>query len=295
MGLFGFGKKNKAEAENAADTVEYNKIAEKVNIKEQSCTNDENRRFVMMIEEAFPAKDNEGIVTVGMMRGKIKNGDAVYLLEPGDQISMVNVIGLAVEEDGGMKPVEEAVNRIAGVKIYDISGKKKVAKFAVLTSVKPQMNRKDPASIENPYVWGLTYGYQKFINDTDYFNLLISELLMTNMLVPMYRGEGGYGVLSRPRESGRGDMLVFTDKFQMMLGDWNRIGNQEDAKAQGGALQVAAMRFADCIEMVCSSDGNASGVALNAYGKSAIVFSGEMLNTIYQSDEFQRMKEEKRG
>ncbi len=34
-----------------------------------------------------------------------------------------------------MKPVEEAANRITGVKIYDIAGREKVAKYAVLTSV----------------------------------------------------------------------------------------------------------------------------------------------------------------
>lgn len=294
MGLFGFGKKNKADLEKAADAVEYNRIAEKVNIKEQSYTNDENRRFVMMIEESFPGKDNEGIVTVGMMRGTIKNGDAVYLLEPADQICMVNVIGLAVEDDGEMTPVEEAGNRIMGVKIYDISGRKKVAKYAVLTSVKPQINRKDPASIENPYIWGLSYGYQKFVKDPDYFNLFISELLMTNVLVPVYKGKDGDAALSRARKSGKGDLLVFTDKFQLMLGDWNKIGDSENALDHKDALRVAAMRFTDCIDMICSQNGNASGIAFNAYGQFSILLSEEMLNTIYKSGEFQRIFEEKR-
>lgn len=294
MGLFGFGKKNKADLEKAADAVEYNRIVEKININEQSYTNDENRRFVMMIENAFPAKDNEGIVTVGMMRGTIKNGDAVYLLEPGDQISMVNVIGLAVEDGGEMTPVEEAANRITGVKIYDITGRKGVAKYAVLTSVKPQINRKDPASIENPYIWGLSYGYQKFVKDPDYFNLFISELLMTNVLVPMYKGKDGVAALSRARQSGKGDLLTFSDKFQLMLGDWNKIGNQENALDQEDVLRVAAMRFTDCIDMVCSQNGNTSGIAFNAYGTFAVVFSEEMLNTIYHSGEFQRIIEEKR-
>lgn len=294
MGLFGFGKKNKVVQEKAAEAVEYNKIAEKVNIKEQSYTNDESRRCFMMVEEAFPAKDNEGIVTVGMMRGTIKNGDAVYLLEPGDQIRMVNVIGLAVEESGEMKPVEEAKNRITGVKIYDIAGKKNVAKYAVLSSVKPQMNRKDPSSIENPYVWGLSYGYQKFIKDKDYFNLFISELLMANVLVPMQRGKEGYAVIGRPGESGRGDMLVFTDKIQLMLGDWNKNGAQENAGDQQSGPRVAVMRFADCIDTVCSQNGNISCIVCNAYGQHAVILSKKILDTIYQSDEFQRILKEKR-
>lgn len=43
---------------------------------------------------------------------------------------MVNVIGLAVQDNGEMKPVEEAANRVTGVKIYDIAGREKVVKYA---------------------------------------------------------------------------------------------------------------------------------------------------------------------
>lgn len=288
MGLFQFGKKKETDLEKSAEAVEYNRIADKVNIKEQSYTNDENRRFVMMIEEAFPAQGNDGIVTVGMMRGTIKNGDAVYLLEPGDRICMVNVIGLAVQDGGEMKPVEEATNRITGVKIYDISGRKTVAKYAVLTSVKPQLNRKDPSSIENPYVWGLSFGYRKFIKDADYFDILVSELLMTNVLVPVYKGEEGHAVLSRPNPSGKVDLLVFTDKYQMLLGNWKKAGDQEDT------LWISVMRFTDCIDMICSQNKKTAGIAINAYGKFSLILSEEMLNMIYQSGEFQRIIKEQK-
>lgn len=288
MGLFHFGKKKEKELEKSAETVEYKRIADKVNIKEKSCTNDENRRFVMLIEEAFPAQGKDGIVTVGMMYGTIKNGDTVYLLEPGDQICMVNVIGLAVRDGGKMEPVEEAANRLTGVKIYDISGRNKVAKYSVLTSVKPQSNRKDPSSIENPYVWGLSSGYQKFIKDTDYFNILISELLMTNVLVPMYKEEEGYAALSRTDSSGKADLLVFTDKYQMLLGDWKKAIERE------GDLQITAMRFTDCIEMICSQNKKKAGIAVNAYGGFSLLLSEKMLYMIYQSGEFQRIIKEQK-
>ena len=288
MGLFHFGKRKETELEKSAETVEYNRIADKVNIKEQSYTNDENRRFVMMIEKAFPAQGNDGIVTVGMMHGTIKNGDAVYLLEPGDQICMVNVIGLAVQDGGKMEPVEEATNRITGVKIYDISGRSQVAKYAVLTSVKPQSNRKDPSSIENPYVWGLSFGFKKFIKEADYFDILVSELLMTNILVPMYSEEEGYAALSRTDPSGKVELLVFTDKYQMLLGDWKKAKEREDD------LRITAMRFTDCIDMICSQNKKTAGIVINAYGKFPLVLSEEMLNMLYQSGEFQRIIQEQR-
>lgn len=299
MGLFHFGKKKETELEKSAEAVEYNKIAEKVNIKEQSCTNDENRRFVMLIEEAFPAQGNDGIVTVGIMHGTIKNGDAVYLLEPGDRICMVNVIGLAIQDGGKMKPVEEAADRITGVKIYDIAGREKVAKYAVLTSVKPQLDRGEPASIENPYVLGLSFGYRKFIRDTDFFDVFISELLMTNVLVSVLRGKDGDAVLSKSDQPGRRDMLVFTDKFQLMLGDRSKLGNPENTSIpenvgdHNEAPRVAALRFVDCIDMVCSPDSKIQGIALNSYGSAFIELSREMLDTIYQSGEFQRIIKEK--
>lgn len=283
MGLFGFGKKDKAVQEQAADAVEYSRLTEKVNIKEQSYANDENRRFVMMIEEAFPAQDKEGIVTVGMMRGVIKNGDAAYLLEPGDQICMVNVIGLAVQDGGERKSVEEAANQVTGVKIYDITGREKVAKYAVLTSVKPQMNRKDPSSIENPYVWGLSYGCRKWAKEPDFFNVLISELLKANVLVAMHGEKDGYAVLTRPRQAGGADLLVFTDKYQLTP------EKMEDAQND---LRVAVMKFTDCIDMVCSQNENTSGIAFNAYGAYAVALPHEMLDTIYRSEQFQKIMKE---
>lgn len=289
MGLFHFGKKKEKELEKSAETVEYKRIEDKVNIKEKSCTNDENRRFVMLIEEAFPAQGKDGIVTVGMMYGTIKNGDTVYLIEPGDQICMVNVIGLAVQDDGKMEPVEEAANRLTGVKIYDISGRDKVAKYAVLTSVKPQSNRKDPSAIENPYVWGLSSGYKKFIKDTDYFNILVSELLMTNVLVPMYKEEEGYAAISRTDSSGKVDLLVFTDNYEMLSGDWKKVIEREDD------LQITVMRFTDCIGMICSQNKKTAGIAVNAYGEFSLILSEEMLYMLYRSGEFQRIIREQKG
>lgn len=155
----------------------------------------------MLIEEAFPAKDSDGIVTVGMMRGTIKNGDAAYLLETGDRICMVNVMGLAVQD----------------------------------------------------------------------------------------------AVFSRADQSGRRDLLAFTDKYQFMLGDWNKIEKQENIHIsenvgdQNDALRLTAIRFADCIDMVCSQNGKIGGITLNLYGEALIVLSGEMLDTIYKSGEFQRI------
>lgn len=289
MGLFHFGKKKEADPEKAENTADYRSVVEKINIKEQSYTNDENRRFVMMIEEAFLAQGNDGVITVGMMRGTIKNGDAVYLLEPGDQICMVNVIGLAIQNGGKMEPVEEAANQVTGVKIYDITGRNKVAKYSVLTSVKPQINRKDPSAIENPYIWGLSFGYRKYMKAADFFDIFISELLITNVLVPMHRGEDGYAVfsISNPQSGGR-DLLVFTDKYQLLLGDWAKTEDGENE------LRIAAMSLAECIDMICSQKGQTKGIALNAYAKFPIILPEEMLNTIYKSEEFQRIIREQK-
>ncbi|MDE6712178.1 MAG: SseB family protein, partial [Lachnospiraceae bacterium] len=171
-------------------------------------------------------------------------------------------------------------------RIYDISGRSQVAKYAVLTSVKPQSNRKDPSSIENPYVWGLSFGFKKFIKEADYFDILVSELLMTNILVPMYREEEGYAALSRTDPSGKVELLVFTDKYQMLLGDWKKAKEREDD------LRITAMRFTDCIDMICSQNKKTAGIAINAYGKFPLVLSEEMLNMLYQSGEFQRIIQE---
>lgn len=46
-----------------------------------------------------------------------------------------------------------------------------------------------------------------------------------------------------------------------MLGNWNKIGNQENTPIpendgeQNDALRVTARRFVDCIDMICSQNG----------------------------------------
>ena len=87
MGIFdkirNIGKSEKEEKE------------EQKNVEQQSaaCAND-GRKFTYMVEDIFQLKDQQGIVVVGTIHGTICEGDAAYIMCPGNAITLTEVSGL---------------------------------------------------------------------------------------------------------------------------------------------------------------------------------------------------------
>ena len=292
MAFFNFKKKKDKDAE----ANEVSGIVEDADKKE---TNEEGggaspkgqRRFVMMVEETFPSQNKDGIVTVGKIYGIIKNGDSAYLLEPGNQIAVVNVVGLAVEDNKEMEPVEEATDRVVGVKVYDISGRSRISKYAVLTSIKPELDAKAETGIENPYVLGLSHGYKKFGRNREYMNVLLRELLKAHLLAPIYtEGQGSvsaeesieemladkkisFPALGRPGMPGMADFAIFTD--------WGQLARWRNVFDENHPPKTMVLKFKDAVNMVTSqSSGQMAGIVINAFGENPIAFSKEAIDEI---------------
>ncbi|MGN0324687.1 MAG: SseB family protein [Lachnospiraceae bacterium] len=306
MGLFQFfKKKNKDQEEAVVDVQQETGIEQKKEPAARKYTNEEDRRLVMLVEETFESQHNDGIVTVGTVQGTVKNGDALFLLEPDGKITMVNVVGLAIQENGVMKPVDEAADQVVGVKIYDISGRKQVARYAVLTSIKPVSDVRIPTGIENPYVLGLAYGYFKFGNRKEYSDILLAELLRAHFLAAVYMEkpegteseDGGTGLtadmtisfpgLEKKDASGRADFALFTD--------WNELSYWKNVFDETHPPKTMILQMADCFDMVSGQkDGQMPGIVINAFGQKPIVLTAQMIQSIRHSEIYQKIVTQQR-
>ena len=306
MGLFQFfKKKNKDQEEAVVDVQQETGIEQKKEPTARKYTNEEDRRFIMLVEETFESQHHDGIVTVGTVQGTIKNGDALFLLEPDGQAAMVNVVGLAIQENGEMKPVDEATDQVIGVKIYDINGRKKVARYAVLTSIKPVSDVRIPTGIENPYVLGLAYGYFKFGNQKEYSDILLAELLRAHFLAAVYmekpegdEGEDGstrltadmtisFPGLEKKDASGIADFALFTD--------WKELSYWKNVFDETHPPKTMIMQLADCFDMVSGrKDGQMPGIVINAFGQKPIVLTAQMIQSIRHSEIYQTIVKQQR-
>lgn len=276
-------KDNKNEETGAAET------------NDQDEKKSRKRRFAMMVEETFPAQNKDGIVTVGKVYGTIKNGDAAYLLEPDNRVTVVNVVGLAIENNKEMEPMEEASDRVVGVKVYDINGKSQISKYAVLTSIKPELDVKARTGIENPYVLGLSHGYRKLGRDREYMGIMLRELLKAHLLAPIYlEGQDNlsseesleellaekkisFPALSRQGMPEMADFALFTDWVE--LARWKNVFNENHPP------KTMAIKLTDAVKMVTSqSSSHMSGIVINAFGENPIALSPEVLNEIGKAD-----------
>lgn len=301
MAFFDFIKKKNKDAKTG-ETAEISENIDNKNegtgeteTKEQDEKESQKRRFAMMIEETFPAQNKDGIVTVGKVYGTIKNGDSAYLLEPDNQITVVNIVGLAIENNKEMEPMEEAADRVVGVKVYDINGKSQISKYAVLTSIKPELDVKARTGIENPYVLGLSHGYRKLGRNREYMGVMLRELLKAHLLAPIYvEGQENlsseesleellagkkvsFPALSRQGTPEVADFALFTDWIE--LARWKNVFNENHP------AKTMVIKLTDAVKMVTSqSSSHMSGIVINAFSENPVALSAEVLKEIGKAD-----------
>lgn len=310
MAFFDFlKKKNKerdAESNNSFEVLEgTDHEAGGSEKKGQDAQKAINRRFFMLVEETFPSQNKDGIVTVGKIYGIIKNGDAAYLLEPGNQVARINVVGLAIQNDKEMEPVEEAMDQVVGVKLYDINGKKQISKYAVLTSIQPELDAKAKTGISNPYILGLAHGYRKFGREKEYLDVLMAALMESHLLAPVYMENKGnrddaaeegsaktlfedtvisFPGLNKQDESGKADFALFTD--------WVELSRWKNVFDENHPPKTMVFKFVDSVDMVTSqTSGHMAGIVINAFSENPIVMPAELIVQISKSEMYQKHRE----
>lgn len=286
MGLLDIFKKNK---ETKAD--ETAQIPEKENAG--TCNPEGGRRFTLLIEDVFQLKDDGGVVVVGNVHGTIGKGDSVYLIHPGNKISLATVQGLETKIGDIMNHLETATDIPVSVMITDIRQKSEIEKFSLLTSIRPQPGVDVNTGVENPYVLGLSCEYGRFQKDNEYLNILIYEIAHAHYLVPVILG-------SEPEADGTGK-AVFTKDTTMTLPslshpedeeklvfpvftDWKELNRWEGIFSEEHPAKTMIFLFPDCSMFATNQN---SGMVINPFSQNPIFLPDTMIDNIRNSPGYQ--------
>lgn len=239
----------------------------------------EKARFTFLIEDAFQASRLEGVMALGNLHGKVKEGDTAYLYQSMKPPVVVTVMGIEI---GPRSTVEWAKNQQVGLCLSLPEGVE-LSKYSVVSNILQQGEVVRNMEVENPRLLGLSMEYQRLHMVQDYFNVLLYELCQSYFVVPFYMdrppipsadgslkfekdAKVGFPVLQKEGEEKKSVLPVFTD--QGALWKWKGAFHKDQPK------QIMAIRLPDVIAYV--KRGHA-GFVLNPFGPVAVYLPAELL------------------
>ncbi len=256
------------------------------------------RRFTLLVEDAVRPSRVQGTIVIGMLHGKVREGDTIYLYQSSKPAMELVVNGI---ETGPRKAVNVAQNQQVGL-CLDVGEKDAIPRYAVISSISPQ-EAADTAMVENPRLLGLSMEYPRLHTNQDYINLLLYELCQARFVVPFYMDQPplpnpdgtlsfgkdakvGFPSLRKSGDEARSVFPVFTDGGA--LWNWKDAFHPEQPK------QIAQIRFPEVIRHV--KNGN-EGMVLNPFGPVPVFLPLDLLEKVEQTDVYRKLsgveKEEK--
>lgn len=301
MGLFDKLKKKKAVAEETVsdyansvseetvigeEAVEEEEVAEAIAAvaTEEAVPEEEDgeRRFTLLVDQTFQLEGDEGILVVGDVFGKIKQGDRIYVLLPNNRM-----VATAVDEMeiGPGRAATEAENDKIAIKITDIKRKEIVPPLTVVTNIVPNPDAKDGKELENPLLFGMTMEYPVRGQEPTYNNLLIYQMCHTRFVVPasitVVSEEKGapqrvqFPTLPDRNDTGRQLLPVFTD--------WKALERWEGLFDEEHPEKSVIMTFPEAVT-ICRGEG----IVINPFGPMTIVITAENIQQIVNLDSYKK-------
>lgn len=299
MGLFDKFKKKKSEEDikvvvpETEETVEETEaVAEEPEVKEEAVKevaeettetgDDEGRRFTLLVEDAFQLEEENGVVVVGNLHGKVKKGEKIYILFPNNRMMTSTVEELEV---GPGRRVEDAEDDRVAIQIFDVKKKEYMPPFTIITNIVPNPDAQDGKVLENPLLLGMSMEYPKYGQQVTYNNLLIYVLCHTRYVVPANIQTDSaapgkapviqFPSLAEPNGSGRYALPLFTD--------WNALSRWEGLFDEAHPAQSVVMPFPDAVE-ICKG----RGIVINPFGPMTISLSTENVQQIVNMENYQK-------
>lgn len=247
-------------------------------------------RNSFLVEEVYETSRLQGVIVLGTIHGKIREGDTMYLYQPDEPVREVHVLAL---EAGPREMLESAKNGRVGICI-DVEKEEEVQRFAVLSSVKPVDETVPSRIVENPRLLGLMMEYARLYTNKIYMDVLLYELCETKFLIPLYMGcppmlqeDGtfGYGKdapvgfrsLKDHEDPEKTVFPAFTDQFA--LSAW------KDAFSKGQPRQVVAFFLPGIIHYV---EKGHTGLVVNPFGPGTVKFPTELLKFVQNTEVYKR-------
>ena len=248
------------------------------------------RRFSLMVEDVFTSSRFQGVMVIGNLYGRIRQGDTMYLYQKDKPVREVHVMMI---ELGPRNEVEMAKNQQVGL-CLDLEHEDEVSKMAVLSNVLTEENT-EGRKAENPRLLGMSMEYRRFYSNSVYMDELMYELCRAKFLLPLYIDRPPFpqpdGTLMFPEETQMGfrTLQKWDDKEQAMFPvftDETALASWKDAFQKGQPKHVVVMHFPSLMEQV---EKGHVGVVLNPYGPMAVYFPKELLDSIKNSEDYKQL------
>jgi len=270
------------EAVEAAEVAETTAAVEAEEVTPVQEDEDGERRFTILVEQAFQMEGDEGVLAVGELFGKMKQGDRIYVLFPNNRMVITTVEDMEV---GPGRVAAEAENEKVAVRLADIKRKEQVPQYTVISNYAPNPDTKEGKELENPLLCGMAMEYPKRGQDPAYNNFLIYLLCHTRYVVPasfnpVPESEGAaqqvrFPTLPHMHDPNKQILPVFTD--WKALSRWEGLFNEEHPE------QSVVMDFREAVA-VCKGNG----FVINPFGPMTIMVSDENIKQIVNLDSFKK-------
>ncbi len=275
-------KKNKAVA--AADKERT------LQQKEERKKIERDRRYTLLVEDFFESNRLQGVMVIGYLHGRVREGDTMYLYRQDQPVKEVHVLAI---ELGPREMVETAKDCQVGL-CLDLDSTEDVSKYAVVSSIKPVEEERAALVIENPRLFGLMMEYPRLYTNSVYMDALLYELCYAKFLVPLYmdrpplpkEGGGmefsqdtfiGFRSLKMPNDESQVVFPAFTDEVATML--W-KDAFQEDQPKQFATMQLP--------HLMVEVDRGHAGLVINPFGPVSVYLPKELLSKVERSEVFEK-------
>lgn len=291
MGVFRWSKDRK----NAKKVIQ--KSAQKAILNEAQNTAQKNeeeakrrgpKRCTLLVEDFFESSRIQGVMVIGNLHGRVREGDTLYMYQQGKPVKEVHVIGI---ELGPRDVVETARDQQVGLG-FDLESIDEVSRYTVFSSVKPVEGEMAIRIIENPRLFGLMMEYERLYQNSAYMDALLYELCYAKFLIPLYmerppipQADGsmtfgketfvGFHSLKKADDESQVVFPAFTDEVATMT--W------KEAFQEGQPKRFATMQLPHLMMEV--RKGHA-GIVINPFGPVPVYFSKELLDQVEQSEVF---------
>lgn len=276
--------KNSSNAELQEEAELSSKMREDAQeqFEETDDSDEEEHRFTLMVEDAFQLEDNNGVVVVGNLHGKMKKGDKIYVLFPNNRM----IISTAEEmEIGPGRRVTEAEDEKVALQIFEVKKKEYMPPFTVITNIAPNLNTQNAREIENPMLLGMSMEYPTRGPEPTYNNILIYMICHSKYVVPASLNAANaapgkvpqiqFPSLVDPSDTSRHVLPVFTD--------WNALSRWEGVFDEKHPEQAAILTFQEAVS-VCQG----KGIVINPFGPMVISVSAENIQQIINLESYKK-------
>lgn len=247
--------------------------------------------YALLVEDVFESNRLQGVMVIGNLYGKIKQGETMYLYQPEKPVKEVHVRAI---ELGPREEVVSAKNQQVGL-CLDLESVEEVSRYAVLSNIRPIEGQLAERIVVNPRLLGLTMEYRRLYTNSTYMDELLAELCRSRFLLPLYIGQPpvpqadgsfsfasdaqvGFHSLKKWDDENQTVFPAFTDEMATL--------NWKDAFKEGQPRRFGVMYLPKIIEFV--EKGHA-GLVINPFGPASVFFPAELLGRVKESEFYKKM------